>query len=296
MSLQRTPPGKFASDTDIPATIDIGFVNSRKRKQPDCDGAQTLDCIERLSKTISNELTKITSTLTDINNKMTKLQNDNININKSLGETNERLSEIEKSLNFLSERQDGFETRLKALEGQITRTPDLTIQLATIENKISLMEQQARQCNLEISNIKERRGENLVQIVENLGNIIKQPIRAADVVAVHRVPHADQNNKRPKNIIVKFTSRILRDNFISASRATKGLNSTMLSITGSPAPLYVNEHLTLNNKILFRQSREAAKKHGFRYVWVKHGVILARKTDTSPVIAIRTDQDIEKFK
>lgn len=296
MSLQRTPPGKCASDTDIPATLDIGFVNIRKRKQPDSDEAQTIECIERLSITVSTELAKITSALTNINNNMTKLQNDNINIKKSLGVTNDRLSEIEKSLNFLSERQDGFETRLKILEDQVTHTSDLTIQMAAMENKISSMEQQARQCNLEISNIQDRRGENLFQIVENLGNAIKQPIRAADVVAVHRVPHADQKNTRPKNIIVKFTSRILRDNIISAARATKGLNTTMLSITGSPMPVYVNEHLTLNNKILFRQSRDAAKKNDFRYVWVKHGVILARKADTSPVIAIRSNQDIEKIK
>ncbi|KAL4714920.1 hypothetical protein ACJJTC_016661 [Scirpophaga incertulas] len=45
-----------------------------------------------------------------------------------------------------------------------------------------------------------------------------------------------------------------------------------------------------------QRCREAAKKMEYKYIWVKHGTILARKTDTSPVLAIRYSYDINKIK
>ncbi|XP_028161415.1 uncharacterized protein LOC114357106 [Ostrinia furnacalis] len=315
MSLQHTPPNKFASDTNIPTSVcleDDAFILSvrKRKKQPDSDDTQErlskqlseqeskiTDCITAaVNSALEREMSKVSTLLTEINANVMKLTTDNISINKTLSETNNRLSEMEKYLNFSSDRQDSFESRLKVIEEKNTSTTGLENQIITLENQMSRLEQQARQCNIEIANLPERRGENLISILENLGDVIKQPIRACDIVAVHRVPHADSGNRFPKNVIAKFTNRTLRDNIISAYRSTKGLDSSKLSMSGTPARIYINEHLTLNNKILFRQCREAAKKEGFKYVWVKHGSILVRKSDTSPVSSIRSIADISKIK
>lgn len=78
------------------------------------------------------------------------------------------------------------------------------------------MEQEARQCNNEIPNLPERRGENLMNTIMTIGEVIKQPIRKNNRISVHRTPGADSKNQRPKNIIVKLTTRLPCDNFISA--------------------------------------------------------------------------------
>lgn len=316
MAIQHTPPNKFSSDTNIPMSLNNEnetLINTRKRKQPDNDDLVCLEekfnkqlliwdsrmteCIASAVNTaITSEMTKITSVLSELNKNIIKLNTDNVNINKTLTETNKRLSEMEKSLNFTSERQDLFDNRLKTIEDGISHTTSVTDQIGMIEHKISLMEQQARQCNIEISNMPERRTEHLINIIERLGEAIKYPIRASDMITVHRVPHAESKNPRPKNVIVKFTNKVTRDNVISAYRAVKGLDSTKLSINGSPTTIYINEHLTLSNKLLFRQCREAAKKQEYKYVWVKHGTILVRKSDTSHVLPIRSPQDLAKIK
>lgn len=314
MSLQRTPP-KFASDSNIPASslVENETKLTRKRKQPENDYEQRIKCIEeRLDKqtstldekiteciinsvtaavnaALSTELTKISATLTTINTNVTKLTSDCDNLNKSL-------SEMEKALRFTMARQDDFELRVKKIEDTLPEASASIKQIQLLEYKIQSLEQQARHCNIEISNIPDRRGENLISIIENLGNAIKHPILSSDIVAVHRVPHADHKDRRPKNIIVKFTSRMLRDNVIAASRAIKGLDSSKLSISGPASNIYINEHLTLCNKLLFRQCRETAKKHEYKYVWVKHGTILARKSDNTPAIAIRSHHDVAKIK
>lgn len=315
MSLERTPPNKFSSDTNIPSSIDIEnqqFLNSRKRKQPDHDlnefedkfnrqlltwDAKITDCITNaVSKVFNAELTKITSMLSEINNNMIKLNTDNCNINKCLTETNKKLCDMEKFLNHTAECQGEFDKRLQALEQNMPQINDFDSRFSSLQIQISNMEQQSRQSNIEISNLPERRGENLLNILESLGEIIKCPIRPTDITAVHRVPHADRNNQRPKNVIVKFSNRMLRDNVIAACRAVRGLDSNVLSISGPPVTVYINEHLTLSNKLLFRQCREAAKKADYRFVWIKHGVILARKSETSPVLAIRSTNDLAKIK
>lgn len=320
MALRRTPPSKFSSNPDVsfPTDTDTVQINARKRKQPDLDDTialfekkfdqHLLMWNEKISQSIASsitaavntalagEMSKISETLADINVNIRKLNADNVGITKTLSETNSRLMEMEKSLNFSAERQDLLENKVKVLEESIPPANAMSIQIQALENKVADLEQQARQCNIEICNLPERRNENLMNILESIGKEINHPIRNTDVASVHRVPHADQKNPRPKNIIVKLTSRLSRDNVISAYRATKGLDSTKLSITGSPHRIFLNEHLTLKNKHLFRQCREAAKKHEYRYVWVKHGTILARKSDTTPVVAIRLPQDVSKIK
>lgn len=319
MALQRTPPNKSSSNPDIRLSTDTDtvHVNTRKRRQPDLEDTMTLlekkfdqyllmwnekitqnitgSITAAVNSALAGEMSKISETLADININIQKLNADNINITKTLSETNLRVTEMEKSLNFSGERQDLFENRIQVLEEGIPPAAALSTQIQALENKVADLEQQARQCNIEICNLPERRNENLVHILESIGNAINQPIRMSEIASIHRVPHADQTNSRPKNIIVKFASRLLRDNVVSAYRAVKGLDTTKLSMAGSPHKIFVNEHLTLKNKLLFRQCREIARKHEYKYVWVKHGTILVRKSDTAAVIAIRSPRDVSKI-
>lgn len=162
--------------------------------------------------------------------------------------------------------------------------------------KIDILEQQARQCNVEICNVPERRNENLPAIVEAIGNTLKSPILLSNIVAVHRVPHAHQQSTRPKNIILKFTTRLQRDNLLSAFRKVNSLSSDHIGIAGTSTPIYINEHLTLGRKQLFRKAREVAKSRNYKYVWVRNGTILVRERDGEAAFAIRGENDINKIK
>jgi hypothetical protein len=316
MALQHSPPNKLsASDTNIPASAEkenTKLVNIRKRKQPDNEldllnekfnqqmqiwDARITECIATaVSATLATEMTKFSNMLTEVNNSLIKLGAENVKMNKILTENTKKLDEMEKSINYISERQDDFDRRLTSMEGCVPRMDLIECRANNLEQQVAIMEQQARQCNIEISNMPERRGENLLNTVQLLGEILKCPIQSSDVIAVHRVPHADSKNPRPRNVIAKLSSRILRDNVLSAYRTNKGLDSNKLSIAGAKQFIYLNEHLTLNNKILFRQSRDAAKKYNYKFVWVKHGIILVRKTELAPIFAIRSLDDISKIK
>ncbi|KAL0818862.1 hypothetical protein ABMA28_008181 [Loxostege sticticalis] len=308
MSTARSPPVRFGSHPELHHDTTDDNTFNRKRKQPDDDGMDLLldrkfeifeskwedwssqmknmitnSIAETVKTSISAELTKISCMMNDMNVSLQKLSSENTVIRESLSEMQTRVNELKNCVDVI--------------EKKVSDACLVTDKVTALQTKLDMMEQQARECNIEISNLPERRNENLLSLVEQLGTVIKVPIPMAQVTSVHRVPHATSNNNRPKNVIVKLASRILRDNVVAASRLMKGrLTSNQLSIQGTVHNIYVNEHLTLRNKLLFRSVREEAKKNSYKYVWVKHGVILVRKSDTSPIQAIRNEQEISKIK
>lgn len=161
--------------------------------------------------------------------------------------------------------------------------------------KIESMEQNSRMCNIEICNLPDKRNENLITIIESIGNVLKYPVSQNDIISIHRVPHAQQHDTKPKNIIVKFRSRILRDNLLSAYRKAKRLKSDQLGFSGAAVNIYLNEHLTLKNKALFRKCREITVKRGFKYVWIRNATILVREQDGYSAFAIRCEEDLAKI-
>ncbi|CAG4944431.1 unnamed protein product [Parnassius apollo] len=123
------------------------------------------------------------------------------------------------------ERQDSIETRLTQVESQLRSSDDVTSQVNLLQDKINAMEQQARLYNVEIANLPERCNENLLSIIEKIGCIIKHPVSKSDIVSAHRMPQFDKKYSRQKNVIIKFTTKIIRDNFITAARVNKCLKS-----------------------------------------------------------------------
>lgn len=323
MALQHSPPivQKCASNPDIRDALKDGVcIRKPKRKQPDdYDIDNKLAGLEqrfekhlesyyaKIDESITSKITdsinknnsilsSITNSLTDINAAIMGLRNDNTLLHASLKDLNGRLTEMDASLSTLDTRQDSFNTRLELLENQTAHSAALPDQVLMLENKLKHMEQHARECNIEIMNLPERRGENLMTVMTTLSAVIDFKIQPNDIISIHRVPHPMQNDKRSKNVIVKFISRILRDNFIAAFRARNGISTEQLSFPGMSHKIYINEHLTLHNKHLFRETRERAKTQGFKYVWVKHGTVLARKNENSPAVAIRNVHDMAKIK
>ncbi|CAK1582329.1 unnamed protein product [Parnassius mnemosyne] len=126
-------------------------------------------------------------------------------------------------------------------------------------------------------------------------------IKASDIRSVHRVAPKVPND-RPKNIVLQLTTRRLRDDMIAAASSRRTLTTTQLfgsansaAATAQNTRFYINEHLTLKNKVLFSNARQLAKSKGYKFVWVKNSCILLRKNDDSRVIHIRCTNDLSKI-
>lgn len=204
---------------------------------------------------------------------------------------------LRESVTFCSDKVSDFEEALKDLKKYMKLTEDLKTennnlkkQVCDLTNQLDHMEQYSRLNNLEIQGIPEKTGENLITVMETIGIYLNFPIDVNHIDAIHRV--ASRYSGAPRNIIVKFTSRRVKENLLAAYKSLRLTNKTKsgLKIDGISDVLYMNEHLTQSNKLLYKEARKSAKEKSYKYVWVKNGRIFLRKDDRSRITVV-TDLD-----
>ncbi|CAK1579799.1 unnamed protein product [Parnassius mnemosyne] len=81
----------------------------------------------------------------------------------------------------------------------------------------------------------------------------------------------------------------------AAARACKTLEAKDVGFGGNRQRVFVNDHLTPEHKKLLTKTRTLAKDRGYSYIWVKYGKIHIRKNDTSPVLIIAKEADLNKI-
>ncbi|KAL4718904.1 hypothetical protein ACJJTC_011513, partial [Scirpophaga incertulas] len=88
---------------------------------------------------------------------------------------------------------------------------------------------------------------------------------------------------RSKNYTITL-KKYVKEEFVSAARSKKYITLADLDLGDSSTRVFVNDHLTAENKKLLNTVKSVAKEKNFAYVWVKYSKIHVRKNDTSPVM------------
>lgn len=68
----------------------------------------------------------------------------------------------------------------------------------------------------------------------------------------------------------------------------------MYGYAGESKPIYVDEQLTRQTFLLFKQAKNL-KKVGCTYVWISNGDIMARVNSTSPFIKITQNHQVDEL-
>lgn len=91
----------------------------------------------------------------------------------------------------------------------------------------------------------------------------------------------------------KSTNAFLRDLIVKSARKNR-LNTSTLGFSTNQ-PVFVNEHLCLENKALLGKAVQRKKDKNWRFVWVSEGKILARKFENSKVVHVTCEDDLAKL-
>lgn len=213
-------------------------------------------------------------------------------------------SEINHSIDFLAGEQkdlkaaiDAAQTQIKCIEAEKST---LQAGLRSLDRRLAAIERSSRSCNLELHSIPEKKSENLLLILKNLGDKLKVSI--PDTFTARRISKFDKTNSRPRNILVTLPSERHRDDVITAFKkynrlnASNPLNSSDLGVSGEPFRVYVVEHLSAECKELYAEARKFAKERHYKFVWVKYGRILIRKDENSVPIHIKDRESLSKLR
>lgn len=264
-------------------------------------------------------MTSFTAKLDSQNNAMKGVLN---SIREDLNSFKKEISDVNSSIKKLADEQAIVKKEvceLSSTTGLITQRVDLVsseiseLQCLTnnLNDQLKAKEQLGRINNVEIAGIPLLKSENLKNIIHNIATKVGFTLLPTDIDYTHRVRRFNSTrNEIPTkhdgstsldsssipNIIVRFTQRYRKNEFLAAVRARRGLTTADAGLNGPSRPVYVNDHLTPHNKLLYKETRLLAKQKDYKYVWLSDCRILLRKNDTSKVQLISCDADLSKIK
>ncbi|KAL0881299.1 hypothetical protein ABMA27_001182 [Loxostege sticticalis] len=209
------------------------------------------------------------------------------------------ITELKAFCEFSSSKLDDFAVRLDDVESKLPIVQRIQESVAATENAISQVkkefssnEQWARLNNVEIKGVPMKKNENLFSIIDSIGRRVNYVVPKAQINYVSRIP---THSSKDKSIILSFINRYIKEEFVAAARAEKNLTADGIGYAGNPQRVFVNDHLTSENKKLLTKVKTALKAKDYRYIWVKYGKIHVRKNDNSHVLVINAETDLNRL-
>lgn len=186
-------------------------------------------------------------------------------------------------------------SKVRSLEGENSR---LLSVVSDLTRKVEQMEQLSRSCNIEVQCVPESKTENLLTTLNQLLRTVSCDLPDSSIMSIHRVPKLNSDSVRPRCVIAKLASPMIRDTVLAAvskyNKTKKSpedkLSTHDLGLGGTKTPVYVTEHLTPANKKLHAAARSVAKAKGYEYVWIRNGRIFIRKNNEASPLLVKSEE------
>lgn len=208
-------------------------------------------------------------------------------------------AEVKKSCEFTDGRLDDcfsrlteVEKKLPELEAVHDRVQLLSNEVCSLRSELARNDQGLRVNNVEIRGVPLRKDENLFSIMDKIGTVVGYQVDKTFINYIARVPIFDS---REKSIVVSFTNRYIKEDFIASARRKKSFSVGEIGFQGTSQSVYLNDHLTPVNKKLLTLTKSTLKAKGYVHIWVKFCKIHARKDDNSKVFIINSERDLNKL-
>lgn len=201
----------------------------------------------------------------------------------ALDKTNKLMEEVRTSCNELKKENQELRRENLALKNQVT----------SVEIRMRNLEQYSRRTNIEISGVPETKGEVVGELLQDVAKAVRVDMRHANVVAAHRVPTF--NKQRAAPIIVKFVTSEERDMWITAFKEVRPLTADKINPAFNKVKVFINEHLSPENKKLLSKTKEVAREKGYKYVWSREGKLFVRRENGDRCKKIDSESDLIKL-
>lgn len=248
---------------------------------PDLDSNSNADIRSIIREEMKLALRSVTDELHSIADKVSAFEQSLIFFNTCYEELKKKLDDKVGVIDQLQKSNEELQVRVRDLERDVI-------------GRLNLMEQHQRECNIEVNGVPENRSENVVKLTEQLAKNVDCPITDGDIVHASRVAKQNKESDRPRSIVVKLRTRLVRDSLLAGVQKFNKLNSQSklcslhLGIGGNRVPVFVSEHLSPANKAIHAAVRRKAKELSFKFVWVRDGRVYTRKDENSAALLIRT--------
>ena len=165
---------------------------------------------------------------------------------------------------------------------------ELRKEISALQEELNSIQQYLRINNLEIVGLPQpnENEDDETLIINALNNLdgIDALIRHEDIDISHPL---NSNRKDGKSVhVVRFISRKTKGMVLTAKKLDANKQFQFRN-----CDVFVNEHLSKQNRALFAAAQERKRALGYKYCWTRGGSVNMRKTDNSPIVTI-TNNDM----
>lgn len=124
-----------------------------------------------------------------------------------------------------------------------------------------------------------------------MGEVVGCPVSTDDIDTIHRV--ASRSNE--KAIVARFICRDKKNEFVKKARKARLQASQIGFSGGTDRAIFVNDHLTIENKWSFSKALTLKKERRWQYLWTENCQIKARQSGDSRVFRIASESNLRIF-
>ncbi|XP_039299443.1 uncharacterized protein LOC120355183 [Nilaparvata lugens] len=203
----------------------------------------------------------------DVNEgKLKELQEDIKATNLEISLIKEQFTEVSNKCDNACAAVEKFRQENTLLKGE----------LAQVKNDLVDLQQHTRKNNILVTGIPVTYREDMFTVLDAVARTIDVNFNyCSDISAVHRL-HNRKDDNRPPPIVINFTSRIVKSNWLAARRLKGSLTASELNVNFPNTPVYLNEHLTTLTRSIFNSARQLVKDKKLHSVWTADCKVMAK--------------------
>uniref|UniRef100_T1HTD6 PHD domain-containing protein n=2 Tax=Rhodnius prolixus TaxID=13249 RepID=T1HTD6_RHOPR len=240
--------------------------------------------------TLKELLKAVQSNTSALNNFIESQKVQNADILKSLDTCHCSIKENTDTTNALQMKVDSLIARVEELSSEKRL---LESRVSQLQMTVEVLKQASRDKTVEIHNIPFVQGENTGDLLDKIGIALDVDVGEVDFVYRAKPTPSTIDPPRPPPIIASFLRRSTCDNLVARRKVKRDFSTRHIGWDVQENHIiYINESLTPYFKKLYGAARAAKKLNIIKYVWVKNGRVLIRKTDGAPVISVCHSDDI----
>lgn len=239
---------------------------------------------------VQTDVSELKSDIKEIKNSIQQLNNSLI---QSLAQITDSLKSLTSQVNELKENNIEKETRMQKMEV-----------------KVNSLEQQMLNKNIEINNIQNKEID-ATEIIKTIASSVDVEINNNDISNAYHIKSKEKviiefcslNKKKELMRKIKrhrINAEVLNNKKLLANNSTipggsNNNNDETTKTNNNKEFIYINDHLTAQNRHLLWMAKNKAKECEWKFVWIRNGHVVAKKNENSSTILIANAADIENI-
>lgn len=222
-------------------------------------------------------------------------------LRSTMKELQEDIKHIQGSLEIVTSQNEELKSSVGKLETVAKANREYILFL---EEKLEEVQLSYRKTNFELKSVPRKEKESkqdLVEMVLALSDTVGCTLSKSDIKDIYRVK-GKNHEQRNTPIVVETGSALLKTDLLKLAKSYNIRNkSNKLCAkhlgfkTQEDTPIFISENLTRKGARLHFLARDLGQSKSYKFVWTSYGRVYVRKNEQSPIIQIKSEQQIQQL-